>query len=338
MILQNRQSVTSASVQAARRHHRDSRECPQGRGAISMRPAQRLRPITRSAAVLARAEFNNEEAVRRKPRPRRFRERAQHGQPVLAAEQRACQARSAMTSGWRSRRVAPRDIGRDSRRSDRRDRRSASSRSPRTSVNPTPHAVPRDVPCRDRERRLRSNRWRRRRAGGSSCASATAMQPLPVPTSTIRRPAVPARAVASACSTMSSVSGRGISTAGVTYEVEAPELAVTDDEGDRFRAARRDDQRLERWFEELRRGKVPASQQLRAVPAEHVAREHLGVERGLVRRDAGARRAPHAPGAMPLTRAERSLLLELFRLEECGRLIDQLAEVAVERLGRAGAS
>ena len=33
---------------------------------------------------------------------------------------------------------------------------------------------------------------------------------------------------------------------------------------------------------------MPASQELRAVPAEHVAREHFGIERGVVLRDAGA--------------------------------------------------
>ena len=33
---------------------------------------------------------------------------------------------------------------------------------------------------------------------------------------------------------------------------------------------------------------MPASQQLRAVPPEHVAREHFRIECGLVLRDAGA--------------------------------------------------
>ena len=114
------------------------------------------------------------------------------------------------------RRVASARHRADSRRSDRPDRRPdrADCRAP--AEPDRRHAVPRDVPRRDRERRLRSNRWRRLRADGSSWPSATARQPLPVPTSTIRWLRSRRRARARASSTMSSVSGRGMSTSGVT--------------------------------------------------------------------------------------------------------------------------
>ena len=61
------------------------------------------------------------------------------------------------------------------------------------------------------------------------------MQPLPVPMSAMRGARARSRAAAdSASSTMNSVSGRGISTAGVTAEIEAPEFADADDVGDRL--------------------------------------------------------------------------------------------------------
>ena len=75
---------------------------------------------------------------------------------------------------------------------------------------------------------------------------------------------------------------------GRDVEVEAPELPVPGDVGDRFACGAASDQRLESGYEAGRRGKVPRVRSLRAVPAEHVAREHLGVERGVVLRDAGA--------------------------------------------------
>ena len=87
---------------------------------------------------------------------------------------------------------------------------------------------------------------------------------------------------------MSSVSGRGMSTAGRDVEVETPEFAVPEMRATGSRAARLAISDLVRWSKSLGGRKVPAGEQLRAVPAEHVAREHLGVERGLVRRDAGA--------------------------------------------------
>ena len=76
--------------------------------------------------------------------------------------------------------------------------------------------------------------------------------------------------------------------AGGDVELETPEFPVTDDEGDRFPCGAPDHQGFVRWLKSFRRGKVPVSQQLRTVPPEHVAREHFRIECGLVLRDAGA--------------------------------------------------
>ncbi len=148
-------------------------------------------------------------------------------------------------------------------------------------------------------------------------ASATARQPLPVPTSTIAALRVAAASRRERFFDDELGFRPRNEDVGRDLELEAPELAVADDVGDRLaRGAARDERRRYAASKPSGGGRCAASEQLRAIPAEHVPREHLRVERGFVRRDAGADERARAASARSAQRSGRaSLLLELFRLE-----------------------
>ena len=62
------------------------------------------------------------------------------------------------------------------------------------------------------------------------------------------------------------------------HEVETPELAVAGDVGDRLAGDAARDERLRTPASNpVGRGKADAGEELRAIPAEHVTRQHLGV-------------------------------------------------------------
>ena len=75
---------------------------------------------------------------------------------------------------------------------------------------------------------------------------------------------------------------------GRDVEFAAPELLPAADVGGRLTAGAALDQRVERLFESGRQRIVLPQQHLRARPAQHVARQQVGVEHGLVVVDAGA--------------------------------------------------
>ena len=102
----------------------------------------------------------------------------------------------------------------------------------------------------------------------------------------------------SAASTISSVSGRGIRTAGVTSNVEAPELLRADDVGDRLaRGAARDQRRRSAVGEVRRARRRCASVKKRAVvPAERrAARAAAASSSASASRDAGVAQPLRAP-------------------------------------------
>jgi hypothetical protein len=83
---------------------------------------------------------------------------------------------------------------------------------------------------------------------------------------------------------------------GGDFEVEAPELPVTDNHRDRLARGAADDQAVVPLGEVIgRRGAAPGNQR-RPIPSEHVARQHLRVEPGAVFGNAGVEELSPAPG------------------------------------------
>ena len=116
------------------------------------------------------------------------------------------------------------------------------------------------------------------RACGRSAASVTARQPLPVPTSMT----VDARVGQDPQRFLDDQLGIGTRHQGVAghREVAAPELAGAGDHRDRLAPRPSIDEGLITLVEAGGRGVAVVRQQLRAVPAEDVPGEHLGVDRG----------------------------------------------------------
>ncbi len=124
-------------------------------------------------------------------------------------------------------------------------------------------------------------------ASGNSSARAIARQPLPVPTSTIRRLERP-RLASMAVSIDELGFGSGNQHVVRDLEVEPPELSMPGDERDRFSRRAAPDEGREALREVDRRGFPSAGQQRGAVPAERVTREDFRVERRVGRRNPAA--------------------------------------------------
>ena len=109
------------------------------------------------------------------------------------------------------------------------------------------------------------------------------------------------------------------------------------------RGATRDERVVARRRSPAARGLAPSADEPRAIPAEHVAGEELGVERGVFRRNAGRDERCRARGrsAREAWASRRRFggrgFLELFGREVGDRGVDQLVEPAFERDRRAGA-
>ena len=112
-----------------------------------------------------------------------------------------------------------------------------------------------------------------------------AMQPLPVPTSTISGVTVLAderqRFLDDELRLVS-----GDQHVGSDLERQAPELAGAEDVGHRLAALAAGDQRLVAQQKHARRGLVAIGEKTCAIPAQYLTREHLGVERGEIGADA----------------------------------------------------
>ena len=135
------------------------------------------------------------------------------------------------------------------------------------------------------------------RAAGRSCASATATQPLPVQTSAIRQRRRAIRKQLERRFDDQLGSGRGISTAGVTSNVEPPELADADDVGERLAGDAPRDERVVARREAVGLRLARVGEEALGRPAEHVLGEQPRVEVRLGRRDARPRAAAAAPSA-----------------------------------------
>ena len=270
------------------------------------------------AVILTAAELHDQPAAWRQLRGRTL-EHAAHARrarprrqtPPLLARSRALPASApgfeprARTADWRrSRRRLPRC----------RRRKLVSTNVMRSST-----------PCRAALRRATAERARRhvggdQRARRESPGRATmAMQPLPVPTSTMRgQPSCPTSA--SVSSTMHLRLVAGDQHVGAHFEVEAPELPRAQDVGHRLAPFAARDERLVVQQEDARRLLVAVGEKTRAIPAEHLAREHLGVER----REAGADPGVHEAIARALD--------EIVNASSCrGRRFLELLGLVVRR-------
>ena len=175
------------------------------------------------------------------------------------------------------------------------------------------------------------------RTSGSSCAIATARQPLPVPTSMTWRHGMLAGEGQRFLDDEFGFRPGDEHVAG-DLEVEPPELADADDLRDRL-ACRASRDRAVRTCRRSRRARDrgrASSSAARSQP-EHMPGEHLGVERGVApdadrrpraapARRRGARRPTPSGGGLG-----RRRFLELFGGEVGDGCVDQLAEIAVER-------
>ena len=136
------------------------------------------------------------------------------------------------------------------------------------------------------------------RAPGCSSAIASAIAPLPVPTSRTRgsaRPAIRARQR----STTISVSGRGTSTRRSTREREPPEAPLAEHVRERLARLAAGDQPLERLLLRARQLARRLERELRPREPEHVRDEDLGVDAGRVaagRRETLGRLVDRPPG------------------------------------------
>ena len=165
-------------------------------------------------------------------------------------------------------------------------------------------------------------------AHGNSRASATARQPRPVPTSATRGLADGGPRALSASSTISSVSGRGMSTSGVTAKARPqnsrrPRMYATGS-----RALRR---RPRQSGREAGRRRCRSRGEEARDPSRARAGEHFRVDRGIVGRDPAARAI--ARGRRRRERHHAVVLgrvLQLLGVVEGRGGVDQLVEVAVE--------
>ena len=332
-----------AGVSAHRRPRRRAR--PGGRAAGRRDPArpspasrERLRDGGRRRLALVGADLEQRDAVRGQRGRQALEQRPDDVEAVRPAVERERAARRTRRSAGPRSRPCGRTAG--SRGSGRTARRCP--------AGPPAADRPRRSACRRRRRGRRRSRGRGRgrpaetsvarivtlrpivtRRLRRATASATAIAPLPVPTSATRigspprpgpAPASPGRSASRrmtspiAASTRASVSGRGISARAIDREREPVELLDPADVGDRLAGRPAGDGRLEpgrRVRPDRRVAGGPRSWSgRRRPPSRAAARRRAGRSRSRTRaagrsRPSGSRRSSPCPSFPPLARPVR---------------------------------